>query len=108
MPTILKPRKTKNNSSRYDAERRKIYNSRRWQHLRNIKFMNDPLCEVCAGKGLAIPAEDVHHIVSFMSTDDPQLRLWLAYDYSNLMSVWQKVSSEYPQRQFRKMKIWEM
>lgn len=90
MPTILKPQKTKKNSSSYDAERRKIYNSRRWQHLRDIKFMNNPLCEVCAGKGLTMPAEDIHHIVSFMSTDDPQRRLWLAYDYSNLMSVCKK------------------
>lgn len=33
------------------------------------------------------PAEDVHHIVSFMSTADPSKRLALAYDYDNLMSL---------------------
>lgn len=90
MPTILKPRKTNKSNSHYDAERRMIYNSRRWQRLRDIKFANDPLCEVCARKGITTPAEDIHHIVSFMSTDDPQQRLWLAYDYSNLMSVCKK------------------
>ncbi|EEF91931.1 hypothetical protein BACCELL_00400 [Bacteroides cellulosilyticus DSM 14838] len=34
-----------------------------------------------------VPAEDIHHIISFMSTDDPQQRLFLAYDYDNLMSL---------------------
>ncbi len=34
-----------------------------------------------------VPAEDIHHIISFMSMDDPQQRLFLAYDYDNLMSI---------------------
>ena len=87
MPTILKPRRETQHESHYDAERRRIYNSRRWQRLRAVKFMNNPLCEVCAAQGRTIPAEDIHHLVSFMSTDDPIQRQWLAYDYSNLQSV---------------------
>lgn len=34
-----------------------------------------------------MPAEDIHHLTSFMSTDDPQQRLYLAYDFDNLMSL---------------------
>ncbi len=91
MPTIKKhPKRTSRNDSQYDTERRKIYNSRRWQHLRALKFMNDPLCELCAEKGLVTPAEDIHHIVSFMSADDPVRRRCLAYDYGNLMSLCKK------------------
>lgn len=91
MPTIKKLHKrTSRNDSYYDVERRKIYNSRRWQHLRRLKFINNPLCELCAEKGLITPAEDIHHVISFMSTEDPVRRRWLAYDYDNLMSLCKK------------------
>lgn len=33
------------------------------------------------------PAEDVHHIVSFMTATDPLKRKALAYDYENLQSL---------------------
>lgn len=88
MPTIYKPkRKYQKSSSQYDAERRKIYNSERWKRLRAWKFTNDPLCEKCQEKGITTIAEDIHHIISFMSTDDPARRIELAYDYNNLMSL---------------------
>ena len=88
MPTIYKPQKkrTKDNN-RYDAERRKIYNSERWRKLRAWKFACNPLCEVCESEGRTVPAEDIHHLTSFMSTDDPQQRLYLVYDFDNLMSL---------------------
>lgn len=37
--------------------------------------------------GKIVPAEDIHHIVSFMSTNDSVERKRLAYDYDNLMSL---------------------
>lgn len=37
--------------------------------------------------GKTVPAEDVHHIISFMSTNDSVERKRLAYDYDNLMSL---------------------
>jgi 5-methylcytosine-specific restriction protein A len=55
--------------------------------LRQLKFAENPLCELCEKKGLTIPAEDVHHIVSFMSTDDTEQRYHLAYDFGNLLSL---------------------
>lgn len=88
MPTIKKTKKQrKTETNAYDSERRKIYASQRWKTLRGIKIHNSPLCEICEEKGLVVPAEDVHHIVSFMSTDDPCKRYDLAYDYDNLMSI---------------------
>lgn len=54
-----------------------------------MKFANDPLCEICMRMEPQVirPAEDVHHIVSFMSTNDPLKRNMLAFDYNNLQSL---------------------
>ena len=88
MPTIYKPKKKyQKNDSQYDAARRKIYNSERWRRLRAWKFANNPLCEKCLENDITTPAEDIHHIISFMSTDDPFRRKELAYDYNNLQSL---------------------
>ncbi len=92
MPTIYKPKKShqSNDGNSYDADRRRIYNSERWRRLRAWKFANDPLCELCREEGKITPAEDIHHITSFMSSDDPVVRYHLAYDYDNLMSLCKK------------------
>lgn len=88
MPTIYKPKTMKKKeNSLYDEERRKIYKSARWRSLRAMKIAEQPLCEVCLKEGRTTIAEDVHHIQSFMSTDDPVRRRALAYDYENLMSI---------------------
>lgn len=89
MPNISKTKRhrTPTKGNGYDADRRRIYNTARWRKLRAWKIACDPLCEVCKSKGLTVPAEDVHHVVSFMSTDDPVQRKHLAYDYDNLMSL---------------------
>lgn len=55
--------------------------------MRELKIAQQPLCEMCLKEGKTTIAEDVHHIESFMSTDDKVLRLALAYDYENLMSI---------------------
>lgn len=89
MPTINKPqRKRRKNDSRIDdIERKKVYSTTRWKKLRAAKFANDPLCEMCRDEGKVTVAEDIHHITSFMSTEDPIQREYLAYDYNNLMSL---------------------
>lgn len=89
MPTIYKPKKSQNKSENnyHDVERRKIYNTERWRRLRAWKFACNPLCEICLKDDKIVPAEDIHHIVSFMSTDDMAKRNFLAYDYDNLMSL---------------------
>lgn len=95
MPTIYKPKKKyQRNDSQYDAERRKIYNSQRWRDLRTWKFTNNPLCEKCMKNNIITPAEDIHHIVSFMRCTDPYQMNTLAYDYDNLMSLCKKCHQE--------------
>lgn len=92
MPTIYKrPKRTSaRTDDYYYAERRKIYSSARWRRLRAWKFACDPLCESCLQDGKTVPAEDIHHVVSFMSTDDPSQRIHLAYDFDNLVSLCKK------------------
>ena len=88
MPTINKPKKANPRlGDNYDAERTKMYNNRQWRKLRITKLMDNPLCERCAERGIVRPAVDVHHITSFMSTNDPIQRHFLMYDYKNLMSL---------------------
>lgn len=89
MPTIYKPKKSRKRDENnfHDAERRKVYNTERWRRLRAWKFACNPLCEMCLEDDKVVPAEDIHHIVSFMSTDDPTQRNFLAYDFDNLMSL---------------------
>lgn len=88
MPTIYKPKTAKKKENNlYDEERRKVYQSTRWRKLRELKITQQPLCEMCLAEGKITIAEDVHHIQSFMSTDDKVLRQALAYDYENLMSI---------------------
>jgi 5-methylcytosine-specific restriction protein A len=45
---------------------------------------------MCLKENKTTPAEDIHHTTSFMSTDDPVQRVFLAYDYDNLMSLCKK------------------
>lgn len=91
MPTIHKPkRRVSRKGNSYDAERRRIYNSERWRKLRKLKFSNDPLCEMCLKAGRITPAEDIHHIRSFMDASTIEERCRLAYDYTNLMSLCKK------------------
>lgn len=94
MPTISKPKKKTQQNSIVRQERIKVYNSVRWRRIRDIKLATDPLCERCAEAGITRAAEDVHHVVSFMSTTNPEKRKFLAYDYSNLQSLCKKCHQE--------------
>ena len=86
MPTIYKP-KRRDQTSQRRKERMAIYNTARWRKMREAKLLDNPLCEICERNGITRMADDVHHIQSFMSTDNPESRKVLAFDYDNLMSV---------------------
>ena len=86
MAWIYKPKKDRRNELNR-RERIKIYNTQRWRDLRTWKMTNDPLCEECSKNNKVTAVEDVHHIISFMSTNDPIERSRLAFDYDNLMSI---------------------
>ena len=89
MPTINRlpkaPRKTENSEKR--NERKKWYNNTRWRKLRIQKLQDQPLCEKCLDEEKVTAAVDIHHIISFMSTEDEETKYQLFYDYDNLMSL---------------------
>lgn len=69
-------------------ERQKIYNTKEWKALRLSVLRDTPLCYDCLKAGRITPAEEVHHIKSFMRYDanDPR-RIELAYDKNNLVAL---------------------
>lgn len=83
MPTINKPKKNynKNRNTEKRKLRMKVYQSKRWNDIKNAHLMQYPVCQVC-NKELA---EDVHHIVTFLI--DNSIDLDKAYNPDNLMSV---------------------
>lgn len=87
MPTInRKYRYNPRPISDSKTKRVSIYQSKMWKQLRKAYIMNHPLCEICLVKGITTPAEDVHHIDSFMNYDGEQ-QIQKAYDYNNLLSL---------------------
>lgn len=68
-------------------ERKVIYDTARWRKLRLAHLQQYPLCQLCQQKGKVVSAIDIHHIISFMSTNDHLKRMYLAYSPDNLMSL---------------------
>lgn len=89
MPTIYRPKKkdTSAYSIQRKKERQEIYNTGQWQRLRLSYLAAHPLCECCLKGGIIKSAKDIHHKVSFMSTDDKAERERLAFDSDNLMAL---------------------
>ena len=95
MPQINKPKKKKSAFPGDNRDiRQKIYGTVRWRNLRREHLMFHPLCERCIERGIIRPAEDVHHIVSFMKGNDMLTRRQLAYNAENLQSLCKKCHTE--------------
>lgn len=65
MPTIYLPKKKKKNYKKHSDKQNFIstlYNSQKWQKLRNSYIMEHPLCERCLNNGVVNIATEVHHI----------------------------------------------
>ena len=91
---LLKPKKNKHpkQSSLGTNEvnrkiRSKYYGSIKWRKLRLDYLMYHPLDEIDLMQGITTPAEDVHHITSFMSTTNVDLQTQLFYDWNNLIAL---------------------
>ena len=87
MPTLnlkenRKPKTVNNNR----AERKKIYNTARWQATRKLVLQMQPLCAECMRMGVIEPAVDVHHIDSFMNYKGA-MREKMAFDFDNLQGL---------------------
>ena len=63
-----------------------VYKSKRWQHTREAYLRSvGMLCERCAKKGLAVPAEIVHHKIWItpQNVNDPDI----VFNFQNLEAV---------------------
>lgn len=58
-------RQKKNERFYLNRERnQRFYQSRKWHDLRQYKLALNPLCEICAGTGLTVIAEEIHHTIN--------------------------------------------
>lgn len=73
--------------SEYD-KRKAFYNTSAWRKLRNIKIINDPLCEECKRNGLIVPGYAVDHLKPIAERPD------LSLDYLNLQTLCQPCHSK--------------
>ena len=65
----------------------KLINSYTWQKIRHKKFVANPICEMCASKGIVRATEEIHHIVPVEDGNDESEMRRLAYDFNNLQSL---------------------
>lgn len=70
-----------------DKTYRHLIGSRAWRRLRARKIANDPLCEHCLGRGIAVPATEVHHVVPIGRARTAGEARRLALSYGNLVSL---------------------
>ena len=50
---------------------KRVYYTARWRALRKAKLQAQPLCEICARRGLVVPATVVDHKRSIAGGGDP-------------------------------------
>ena len=67
-----------------------IYNSREWKELRVRKLRTNPLCEVCAERGLVVSAQEVHHVDPIENSSSYSEMAAKAFAWNNLLSVCRK------------------
>lgn len=88
MAYINRPKKKDNRPRDFRRkERDEIYNTSLWMKLRRWQRSVHPLCQICEAEGKTVAGQHVHHVVSFMTADDPVERDALAYDPENLLTV---------------------
>ena len=70
-----------------ESDAPKYYNSKYWKSLRNSFIAQHPLCHDCALEGRSRPAEEIHHLVPFLTGKDDNERWNLLLDPNNLVSL---------------------
>jgi 5-methylcytosine-specific restriction endonuclease McrA len=96
MPTIYKPPKKerkpekrvyKSESKRDNLNHSAVYNTTIWRSLR-LEYLNaNPLCEICAAKGLIKSASEVHHKTPISKGKTKHEKEFLGFDWENLQTV---------------------
>lgn len=95
MPTINKGKKINNYIRHGDnLTVHRLYNTAKWQKLRNSYLMYNPLCEKCLEKGLTVAAKEIHHVIPISKGKDELEMKELAFNPNNLMSLCEKCHHE--------------
>jgi 5-methylcytosine-specific restriction protein A len=84
MPKINLGRKKSRDRTYNKSALQKYYNTPRWKRLREYKFQDNPICEICYKNGIVTLTEEVHHIIPIDIYNPNEA---LIYDYNNLMSL---------------------
>ncbi len=99
MPIINKlPKKKRSETSGNGKreQRKKFYDTQKWRKFRRSFLASHSLCKDCLDgisehennvESKIKMAEDVHHLISFMSTDNPVEQAALFYDENNLVAL---------------------
>jgi len=89
----------------HDEAVERFYTTRAWRKSR-AAFLSERggLCEICLGKGLIVPATEVHHKIPLTpdNLNDPQITL----DHGNLMALCENCHHE--QHQHKRWRVDEM
>lgn len=72
----------------------KYYHSMSWRNLRVAYIRDHPLCERCLERGIAKPAEEIHHIRPFMNATTDIDRWNLLLNQNNLIALCQDCHHE--------------
>lgn len=64
----------------------KYYHTPQWQSLREWKFLNNPICEVCSKQNIISPTIEVHHLHTFGSAASEEGKWNLLLSPDNLCS----------------------
>lgn len=88
MPYIYKPKRKETIPYKHeDRGDSKYYNSKYWKKLRTQYIQEHPICHDCMLEGISRPAEEVHHLTSFMNGKTDEERWDLLLDPNNLVSL---------------------
>jgi 5-methylcytosine-specific restriction enzyme A len=87
MPTINLGYKKKRDTTYNTTKHQEVYQDKRWKRLRKLKFLINPLCEVCEKRGKVVVADEIHHIIPFLTGTTEEEIETLAFDYDNLISL---------------------
>ena len=71
-------------NNRYSNKWYKYYHDNRWHRLREWKYLNNPVCEVCEKQGRMTQTDDIHHLHVFGSGATEQEKWNLLLDPFNL------------------------
>jgi 5-methylcytosine-specific restriction protein A len=84
MPHIKLLKRKKHVNTPRKNEYLSYLNTPRWVRLREYKFSQNPLCELCEAKGIVRQTDEVHHIIP-VDIDNPDDDV--IYNYDNLQSL---------------------